>query len=78
MLSAKEIELGQTRYFILQYLRGDPKEHYSASSIAEDLELHHKTVAKHLRDMVAMGVLEEEYVGDSNHQRKLKIAAGWH
>lgn len=75
-MTDKEIKLGQTKYFILQYLRKNNVALYTASEIAKDLELHHKTVASHLRDMREMGIIEDEYMFN-NHTREIRVTEEW-
>jgi DNA-binding transcriptional ArsR family regulator len=61
VLSPKEVQLGQTKYFILQYLKGCPSPFLTARKIGQDLELTIRTVSQHLRDMREMGVISMEY-----------------
>lgn len=75
-MTDKEIGLGQTKYFILQYLRTRPDILTTASELAENLELHHKTVSKHLKDMREMGIIYDEYKFE-NHNREIKVTEEW-
>ena len=72
-MTSKEIRLGQTKYFILQYLRTCPSV-LSASSIAQHLELSRKSVSSHLKDMREMGIIEDDC---NTVSRNIKIAEGW-
>lgn len=76
VLSDKEIKLGQTKYFILQYLRGSSSKSYNSNDLAKKLELSERTVKQHIRDMKAMGVIEDSY-NATNHVREIVVKDEW-
>lgn len=76
MLSSKEIKLGQTKYFILQYLRGTELSLFSAPELAKTLELHPKTVAKHLRELRDMGIIRDDKKF-ADHLREIEVTDEW-
>lgn len=74
----KEIMLGQTKYMILQYFRTSEDQFVTCQKVADKLMLDRKTIAGHIRDMVAMGILSENYpVERVNHVREIKVTQEW-
>jgi len=76
MLTKKEIALGQTRYFILQFLRGAEKTLFTMTEIANKLELSDKTVKARLSEMAQMGIVDKEYCAKT-HVTRLTVREEW-
>lgn len=75
-MTQKEIKLGQTKYFILQYLRASSSATYNSVKLAKELELSERTVKQHLRDMNEMGVIDDVYNAQA-HCREIIIRDEW-
>lgn len=77
-MTQKEIRLGHSKYFILQYLRTMEEKFVTCVTLGKRLELSDKTVAHHLRDMAAMGIIDIIYpIPNNNHIREIKVKEEW-
>ncbi len=62
----KEISLGATKYFIVQYVRGNRHIGKPLADMAHDLDINYKSFRLQVKRLIEDNILETEKYGDSN------------
>jgi predicted ArsR family transcriptional regulator len=62
----KEIYLGATKYFIVQYVRNNRHIGKPLADMAYDLDINYKTFRLQIKRLIEDNILETEKYGDSN------------